>query len=111
MNALLERGTLAGLAANGNGGPEGGLLAQRRFELRFGYGIAAFGGRFTMVPEAGLGFSAHGRDYSLGWRLARGNGNGSLEMSVEARRHEDDNAARRAGRAEHTVGVRLNARF
>ena len=46
-DALLSRTTLEGLAANDNG------AGRRRLEARFGYGIAAFGGGFTMTPEIG----------------------------------------------------------
>ena len=53
-HALLERGTLAGLAANGSGAEDGGLLARRHLQVRFGYGLAAFGHRFTSTPEVGL---------------------------------------------------------
>ena len=54
---VLERGTLAGLAANDNGAKDGGLLSRRRLEVRFGYGFAAFGDRFTSTPELGFGLS------------------------------------------------------
>ena len=106
MDALLERGTLAGLAANENGESE---FAQRRFELNLGYGRSAFGNRFTGTPELGFGFSATRRDYSLGWRLARDRRRGdigSLELSLEAQRQEsaNDNAD-----TEHTVGFKVTA--
>ncbi len=47
------------------------MPASRRLEARFGYGFAAFGGGFTWTPEAAVGFSVVGREYSLGWRLVR----------------------------------------
>ena len=110
-DALLSRGTLAGLAANDNGGGRGDELAQRRFEARFGYGLAAFDDRFTMTPEIGLGLSNAGRDYSLGWRLAREAGfGGALELSMEARRRESANDNADAPPV-HEVGVRLTSRF
>ena len=111
VNALLERGTLAGLAANDNGKPGAGneLLAQRRFELKIGYGSPAFGDRFTQTPELGFGLTGAGREYSLVWRLSRGGG--GLDSALEARRRENDHVAPGPGRAEHTLGVRLNARF
>ena len=62
-DAMLARGTLEGLAANDNGA--GGDLKSRRLELRLGYGLSAFGDRFTMTPEVGVGLSDTGRDYSL----------------------------------------------
>ena len=108
MDALLERGTMTGLAANDNG-TGGDDLANRRLEMRLGYGLSAFGDRFTSVPEAGLGFSNGSRDLSLGWTLTRerrDGGIGSLELALEARRHENDNAA-----AERAAGIRLTLRW
>lgn len=84
-DALLARHTLEGLAANDNGDD----LRRRRLEARFGYRFAIFGGRVTGTPEIGVGLSEAGRDYSLGWRLARaGAGAGLLEFLLEARRRE-----------------------
>ena len=101
--ALLARATLEGLAANDNG------AGQRRLEARFGYGFAAFGGRFTLTPGVGVGLSDAGRDYRLGWRLVRsGSGVGSLELSVEATRRESANDDTPP---EHGVGARLTARW
>ena len=108
MDALLSRGTLAGLAANDNGGG-GDELAQRRFEMRLGYGLAAFGDRFTGTPEIGFGFSDEQRDYSLGWRLTRADRHrGSFELSLEARRRDmaNDEVA-----PEHAIGFKLTARY
>ena len=106
MDALLERGTLAGLAPNDNGESE---LVQRRFETRLGYGMPAFGGQFTGTPEIGLGLSGERRDYSLGWRVTRGvSQDNSLNLSLEARREENanDNAD-----PVHEIGIRFTARF
>ncbi len=103
VDTLFGRSTVAGLAANDND------LRQRRFEVRFGYGIAAFSDRFTMTPEAGLALSTAGRDYNLGWRVSReGIEAEALELRVEVTRRENanDNAD-----PEHAVGVKLTARF
>ena len=68
MDALLTRETLAGLAANDNGG--GGFRAAGRLEGEIGYGIALFGGGFTGTPNLGFGLSDSGtRDWRVGWRL------------------------------------------
>ena len=104
MDALLGRGTLAGLAAN----DDGDELLRRRLEVRLGYGLSAFGDRFTSTPELGLGLSDAGRDYSLGWRLGLARGGGtSLDLKLEATRCEsaNDNAA------EHGIGFKLTARW
>ena len=108
MAALLERATMTGLAANGNGGG-GDDLANRRFEMRLGYGFAAFGDQFTSTPGAGLGLSNGSREMSLGWTLVRDNhGTGSLELALEATRHENDNAPTGA---EHAIGLQLTVRW
>ena len=103
--ALLGRATLEGLARDGDGDE----LKRRRLEARLGYGFAAFGDRFTLTPEAGLGLYNAGRDYSLGWHLARrpGAGPGAAELSFEARRRESAAATPPV----HEGHVRLTARF
>ena len=114
-DALLERGTLAGLAAHDSGAEDGALLARRRLEVRFGYGLAAFGDRFTATPELGFGLSEAGRDYRLGWRLSRGTGGGALDLSLLATRREAVNANGAGHGAnvepEHMVGLRIEARL
>ena len=89
MDALLRRKTLAGLAANDNGGSD---PANRRLELRLGYGFAAFGDRFTSTPELGLELGQGQREVSLGWRLnlAR-SGPVSMELGLTATRREAAN--------------------
>ena len=84
----------------------------RRLETRFGYGLPAFGGRFTATPEIAVGISAAGRDYVLGWRLAGGGGapdGSALELAVEARQRES--ASGRNGSPDHALGVRLVSLF
>ena len=48
-----------------------GVLAAHRFEATFGYGLPAYGDRFTMTPEVGFGLSDAGRDRRLCWRFTR----------------------------------------
>ena len=87
MDALLERNTLAGLTADESG--EGGL-AQRRFEVKLGYGLLAFGDRFTSTPELGLGWSESVRETTLGWHLAEARRGGlAFGLDVEAARREN----------------------
>ena len=103
VDALLSRGTMAGLAANDNGD------GRRRREVKFGYSFGMFEGRFTGTPAIGLGLSEAGRDYSLGWRLTRaGSGAGSLDLSVEARRRESANDD---VPPEHGIGFAASARW
>ena len=111
--ALFSRATLDGLSANDNGadGSGGGDLRSRRLEVKLGYGLSTFGDRFTLTPEVGLGLSDTGRDYTLAWRLARrprNGGEGSLDLSFEARRRESANDP---GSASHEAGFRLTARW
>ncbi len=111
VNALLSRRTLTGMAA-GDDDP----LANRRLEVRFGYGFAAFGDRFTATPEIGFGMSSHHREYSLGWRLglARG-GPTALELRLEASRREAANGPGSGSGAstdpEHMAAFRLTANW
>ena len=112
VDDLLERGTLAGLAAN----DDGDELQRRRLEVKLGYGFGAFGDGFTSTPEVGFGMSAGHRDYSLAWRFVRdrrGGDTGSLEFSLEARRREsanDPGSGSGAGaEPEHGVGFRIRA--
>ena len=100
--ALLGRGTMAGLAAN-----DGGALEHRRLEATLGYGLALFGGRYTGTPELGLGLTDAHRDYSLGWRLAEARRSGLVfGLDVEGARRE-----RAAGEAEHRLGLGLGWRL
>ena len=104
MDALLARDTMAGLAVAEEGGPE---AQPQRFEARLGYGLPAFGGRFTMTPEVGVGVSESGADYTFGWRLATERSGGmSFEFGVEATRRESTGAE-----PDHGVGFKLNIRW
>ncbi len=103
--ALLRGATPAGLAGNDDGD-----LDRSRLDATFGYGLSAFGGRFTWIPEGGIGLSDTGRSYSTGWRLVN-DGPGASEgasfsLSFEVRRREDaaDDPPR-----EHEVDLRLTA--
>ena len=109
MDALLGRGTLAGLAANDDGGDD---LQNRRLELRLGYGFPAFGDRFTSTPEMGLGLSQGHREYSLGWRLGLAQtGATALELRLQATRSESAGAAANDNAAEHGIGFTVTARW
>ena len=110
-DALLGRRTLDGLAANDAGSGSGSdELANRRLELKLGYGFSVLGDRFTSVPEVGFAMSNGRREYRLGWRLVRDmrGDSGSLELALDARRQEaaNDNAP-----PAHMVGLRITARW
>ncbi len=110
MDALLGRNTLAGLAANDNGSGSDDL-ANRRLELRMGYGFSAFGDRFTSTPELGLGLSGSQREYTLGWRLGLvQRGPGALELTLDGTRREATGANDNM-EPEHGVRFGLTARW
>ena len=102
-DALLGRETLAELAANDDG------MKSRRLDVKLGYGLAAFGDRFTSTPELGLALSNDAREYRLGWRLGLArSGPASFELGLGATRREaaNDDAA-----PEHALRLDLKARF
>ena len=108
VEAPLGRTVLAGQPPN----TPGNAPRQRRLEARFGYRFAAFGDRFTSTPEIAVGLSDARRDYSLGWRLARGGGGpvgSALELAVEARRLKSTANPRMP--PEHAFGLRMISRF
>ena len=111
MILACDTGDVRQLCRNDNGAGGNDELKSRRLELKFGYGLSAFGDRFTWTPEVGVGLSDTGRDYSLSWRLVRGgfgSDGGSFELSFEARRRESANDDTPP---EHEVGLRLSARW
>ena len=104
MRALLSRRTLSGLAP-GDDDP----LERRRLEVRFSYGFAAFGDRFTSTPELGFGMSNGYREYGLGWRLNLAqSGPTALEVRLGVTRRE---AAGDSAGAEPAAGLRLTTRW
>ena len=103
MDALLGRETLAGLAAN----DDGGTASAGRLEAELGYGIALFDGGFTGTPNLGVGFSETGRDYRVGWRLTSARkGDPGFQVDLDATRREAANAE-----AEHGLMLRGTIRW
>ena len=106
-DALLNRVTLEGLAANnGNGSDD---LKHQRLELQLGYGFTVFGDRFTLTPELGLGFYNTGRDYRIGWNLKRPGDGDALDLSFDLTRRE--NTGNDGATPEHGVRFGVNTRF
>ena len=88
MDSLLSRPTMAGLAAN----DDGGTLDRRRLEARLGYGFPLLGDRLVGTPEIGLGLSDTAREYSLGWRLALARSHRiAFDLALEGTRREAAN--------------------
>ena len=103
MDALLGRETLAGLAAN----DDGGTASAGRLEGELGYGIALFDGGFTGTPNLGVGFSETSRDYRVGWRLSSARrGDPGFRIDLDATRREAANAD-----AEHGLMLRGTIRW
>ena len=104
MDALLGRGTLAGLAANDNGGD---TASAGRLEAELGFGLPMFGGALTATPHLGIGLTDTGRDYRLGWRLTSARkGAPGFEIGLEVTRREAANAD-----AEHALMLRGTIRW
>ena len=106
-DALLSRVNLEGLATNNTSNNDD--LKHQRLELQLSYGFPAFGERFTLTPELGLGFYNTGRDYRIGWNLARPEDGESFAFSFDVTRRESVNNAGNA--PEHGVQLELNTRF
>ena len=103
MDALLGRETLAGLAAN----DDGGTASAGRFEAELGFGLPLFGGGFTGTPNLGIGFSETARDYRVGWRLTSARkGDPGFAIGLDATRREPANAD-----AEHGLMLRGTVRW
>ena len=105
-DALLRRGTLAGLAANDDGAEDGGLLSRRRLEGELGYGLALFGDRFTGTPNLGFGLSDTAREVRVGWRLTSAvRGDPGFEVNLDATRREaaNDSFAGAGAEPEHSL--------
>ena len=69
--------------------PEGEFEAGQRLEGELGYGLAAFGDRFTGTPNLGFGLSDTSRDYRIGWRLSPAvQGHVAFEVNLDATRRE-----------------------
>ena len=111
-DALLSRTTLDGLTTyDAQAEADYDDLKARRTDLTLGYGLSAFGDRFTFTPHAGVGLSDTGRDMRIGWRLTRRaseNVSESMDVSFEARRREGANDATAP---EHELGLQLHLRF
>ena len=79
--ALWGRETMGGMA-------HGGLAQGNRLDGEVGYGLPV-GSRFVGTPTFGVGTSADGRDYRLGYRLGALGGEGTaVELGVDAQRRE-----------------------
>ena len=105
---LLSRITLEGLTANDTSGND---HLNQRLEVKFGYGFLAFGDRFTLTPELGLGLYDSGRDYRIGWRLTRlaQMGTGAFDLSFDVTRRESTSSNGTA--PDHGVKLGLSTEF
>ena len=106
-DALYNRTTLEGLAANDGAGNDD--LDNQRLELKLSYGLPAFDHRFTLTPELELGLYDSGRDYRIGWRLTRLAETASFALSLGATRQE--NTTSDGAPPHHGVELRLDTQF
>ncbi len=103
--------------AGGLGGSGGsGFDPESRIEGEIGYGLPAFGDRYTGTPNLGFGLSDGGsREYRLGWRLARTNGGsfGSFGLSLDATRSEpaNNNDSSSGTAPAHSIVLRAGLRW
>ena len=86
----------------------GGTTSEQRWTAEAAWGFAAFGGRFTGSPHAGVGLTQGARDYTLGYRVVPARDVPALDISfgVAARRSEGED-----DRADHAVSVEFGARW
>ena len=92
---------------------------ESRIEGEIGYGLPAFGDRYTGTPNLGFGLSDGGsREYRLGWRLAQANGSssgsfGSFALSLDATRSEpaDNNNSGSGTAPKHAIVLRAGVRW
>ena len=97
--ALWGRETMAGMA-------HGGVADGTRLDAEVGYGLPV-GSRFVGTPTVGVGTSAYGRDYRLGYRLgALGGAGTTVKFGVDAQRRESPlvGGTDHGARAQATVG-------
>ena len=110
MEALLQRRSMAELAATDNDGAAR-FVAAGRLEAELGYGLPLWDGAFTLTPNIGFAFSENVRDYRIGWKFSpasQGNTTAprQLELELDATRSETTGGD---GPAEH--GVMLRSMF
>ncbi len=89
---------------------------ESRIEGEIGYGLPAFGDRFTGTPNVGFTLADGGaREYRLGWRLARAGGtsSGSFALSLDAARSEraGNNDSGSGTSPKHAVVLRAGVRW
>ena len=105
--------------AGGLGSGGGTFDPESRIEGEIGYGLPAFGDRYTGTPNLGFGLSDGGsREYRLGWRLARANGSSSgsfdsFALSLDATRSEpaDNNDSGSGTAPKHAIVLRAGLRW
>ena len=100
--ALWGRESMGGMDQNALRGAGG-----NRLDTEVGYGLA-IGSRFVGTPTLGVGTSADGRDYRLGYRLgALGGAAMAVELGVDAQRRERP----LQGGTDHGVIARATVRW
>jgi len=89
--------------------PAGGLASgggAAGWTVETGYGLPAFGERFTATPRLSYGRAAGGREYGLGWRLDPAEGAPDLTLDALAKRREGMRAT-----PEQGIEIKISARW
>ncbi len=87
------------------GGPVSGVSGgTATWAVETGYGIPAFGERYTATPRLSYGLSAGSREYGLGWRLSPAQRVPDVTLGVLARRRESVQAP-----PEHEIEIEISA--
>ena len=94
-------------AANDDGKDE---LRRRRFEARLGYGWSSFGGRYTTVPEVGIGLTEATREVSPRLASCRGEERGARVRCGRGGCAPGTRRRRGRARAPSGAGSRLASR-
>ncbi len=77
-----------------------------RWKAEVGYGLPAYGKRFTAVPQLSYGLSASDREYGFGWRLAPAESGPDLTLGLQATRRESEQ-----GSPDHGITIEVRAQW
>ena len=82
-----------------------------RWTAEMGYGLPAFGGRFTGAPHLGYGVSYGAHEIGLGWRLAPEAKMGAPDLSLAVQATRRENPREGPAGADRRVGIEVRARW
>ena len=94
------------LSLSSGRGADGNTRFPSHLDAEIGYGLAAFDGRFTGTPYAGLDLSDAERSLRLGWRLTPADDPESFRFVLEGSRRDRPDKD-----PDHAIGVEVTARW